>query len=99
VKSRRQSERATNQDENKGHDIRTPDATSTQASLVLELLTLAARIAASSSHKRSQLFIRAHNETLSVVAVGVNNPHRSPLGINRGDAAPTPTGFAEFVGT
>jgi len=83
VKSRRQSERATNQDENKGHDIRTPDATSTQASLVLELLTLAARIAASSSHKRSQLFIRAHNETLSVAAMRVSNPDRSLLRVHR----------------
>ena len=27
----------------------------------------------------------------------INNPDRSPLGINRGDAAPTPTGFAEIV--
>jgi hypothetical protein len=33
--------------------------------------------------KRSQLFIRVHNETLSVVAVGVCNPERSPVGINR----------------
>jgi hypothetical protein len=47
--------------------------------------------------KSSQHFLRAHNETLSGVAVRVNNPHRSPFGINRGDAAPTPTGFAEFV--
>jgi hypothetical protein len=28
-------------------------------------------------HKRSQLFIRTHNETLSVAAVGVNNLHCS----------------------
>jgi hypothetical protein len=28
--------------------------------------------------KRSQLFIRSHNETLSVVAVRVCNPDRSP---------------------
>jgi hypothetical protein len=33
-------------------------------------------------HKRSQLIIRAHNETLSVVAVRVSNPDRSPLGIS-----------------
>jgi hypothetical protein len=33
--------------------------------------------------KRSQLFIRVHNETLPVVAMRVNNPDRSPLGINR----------------
>jgi hypothetical protein len=37
------------------------------------------RIAASSFHKRSQLFIGARNETLSVVAMSVNNPDRSPL--------------------
>ena len=33
--------------------------------------------------KRSQLFIRVHNETLSVVAMCVSNPDRSPVGINR----------------
>jgi hypothetical protein len=47
--------------------------------------------------KRSQLFIRAHNETLSVAAMRVSNPERSSVGINRYDAAPTPTGFAEIV--
>jgi hypothetical protein len=34
---------------------------------------------------------------LSVVAMRVCNPDRSPIGINRWDAAPTPTGFAEIV--
>jgi len=33
-------------------------------------------------HERSQHFIGVHNETFSVVAVGVNNPDRSPLRIN-----------------
>jgi hypothetical protein len=33
--------------------------------------------------KRTQFFIRSRNETLSVVAVRVNNPDRSPVGINR----------------
>jgi hypothetical protein len=33
--------------------------------------------------KSRQLFIRSHNETLSVVAVRVCNPDRSPLEINR----------------
>jgi hypothetical protein len=33
--------------------------------------------------KRRQLFIRVHNEKLSVVAVRVSNPDRSPIGINR----------------
>ena len=34
-------------------------------------------------HKRSQLFIRTHNETLAVVAMRVRNPERPPVGINR----------------
>jgi hypothetical protein len=33
--------------------------------------------------KRSQLFIRTHNETLSIIAMRVSNPDRSPVGINR----------------
>jgi hypothetical protein len=33
--------------------------------------------------KRSQLFIRVHNETLSVAAMRVCNPDCSPVGINR----------------
>jgi len=33
--------------------------------------------------KRSQLFIRTHNEALSVVAMRVNNPDRSALEIQR----------------
>jgi hypothetical protein len=47
--------------------------------------------------KRSQLFIRAHNETLSVVAMCVSNEDRSPARVHSCDAAPTPTGFAEIV--
>jgi hypothetical protein len=35
--------------------------------------------------------------TLSVAAMRVCNPGRSPVGINRCDAAPTPTGFAQIV--
>jgi len=31
--------------------------------------------------KRGQQFIRLHNETLSVTAMRVNNPDRSPVGI------------------
>jgi hypothetical protein len=46
-------------------------------------------------YKRSQPFIRTHNETLSV-AVSDSNPDGAPIGINRCDAAPTPTGFAEI---
>jgi hypothetical protein len=30
----------------------------------------------------SQLFISTHNETLSVAAMRVNNPERSPVAIN-----------------
>jgi hypothetical protein len=33
-------------------------------------------------HKRRKLFIRTHNETLSVAAISVNNPDRSPAGIH-----------------
>jgi hypothetical protein len=40
-------------------------------------------IADSSSTNASQLFIRTHNETLSVVAMRVSDPDRSPVGINR----------------
>jgi len=32
--------------------------------------------------KRGQLFIRTHNETLSVVAMRVSNLDRSPVGID-----------------
>ena len=38
-----------------------------------------------------------HNETLFIVAMRVNKSDRSPIGIDRGDAAPTPTGFAQIV--
>jgi hypothetical protein len=48
-------------------------------------------------HNRHQLLIRMHNETLSVVAIRVSNEDRSPVRIHGGDAAPTPTGFAEIV--
>ena len=47
------------------------------------LANLSNQFAVSANHgfefqKRSQLFIRVHNETLSVVAMRVNNPDRSP---------------------
>jgi hypothetical protein len=48
-------------------------------------------------HKRRQLFIRVHNETLSVVAMCVSNQDRSPIGIHGCDAASGPTAFAEIV--
>jgi hypothetical protein len=49
-------------------------------------------------HKRSQLFIGSHNETLSIVALRVSNEDRSPARINGCNAAPTPAGPAEIVG-
>ena len=47
--------------------------------------------------KCRQLFLRAYNETLSVVAVRVNNPDRSPFVIYRRDTTPTPSCLAEIV--
>jgi hypothetical protein len=41
------------------------------------------RIADSSSRIAVQLFIRMHNEALTVAAMRVSNPDRSPVGINR----------------
>jgi hypothetical protein len=38
------------------------------------------------------------NEAPSVAPVRVNNPDRSPFGINRCNASPTLSGFAESVG-
>ena len=47
--------------------------------------------------KRGQLFVRVHNETLSVVAMCVSNEDCSPARIHGRNAAPTPTGFAEIA--
>jgi hypothetical protein len=52
------------------------------------LASLSRQIAASAYRrfqfrKGSQLFIRTDNETLSVIAMGVNNPDRSTVAINR----------------
>src|SRR4029450_9292958 len=47
--------------------------------------------------KGRQLLISLDNATLSIAAVCVCNPDRSPVGINRCNAAPTPSGFAEIV--
>jgi hypothetical protein len=49
-------------------------------------------------HKRRQLFISVHNESLSVAAMRVGNKDRSPLAIQSWHTAPTPSGFAEIVG-
>ncbi|SRR6266487_334260 len=46
--------------------------------------------------KRSQLFIRVHNEALTVALCG-NNPNCSPFAIHSCNAAPTETGLAEIV--
>jgi hypothetical protein len=48
-------------------------------------------------NKRSQSFIGADNEALTVAAMRVSNPDRSAVGINCRDTAPTPTGFAQIV--
>jgi hypothetical protein len=45
--------------------------------------------------KRSQLFIRSHDETLSAVAVRVSNKDRPAMAIDSGKAARTPFGLAE----
>jgi hypothetical protein len=37
-------------------------------------------------NKRAEFFISMHNKPLSVVAMRVCNPDRSPVGINRWDA-------------
>jgi hypothetical protein len=47
--------------------------------------------------KRSQFFVGGDDESLSVVAVCISNEDRLSVGINRCDAPPTPTGFAEIV--
>jgi hypothetical protein len=44
--------------------------------------------------KRGQFFIRTHNEALTV-AMGVNNPDRSRLGIEWLRHSPSPSGFLE----
>jgi hypothetical protein len=38
-----------------------------------------------------------NDKPLPVIAVCISNEDRLSVGINRCDAAPTPTGFAEFV--
>ena len=48
-------------------------------------------------YKRSQLFLRVHNETLSVAAMRVSNPDCSLARIHDCDAAPASSGLAEIV--
>jgi hypothetical protein len=45
-------------------------------------------------NKRSQLFIRSHTKTLSIVAMRVGNEDCSPVAIHTGNTAPPPPGFA-----
>jgi hypothetical protein len=58
---------------------------------------LAARASRFQFSKHSQLFIRSHNESLSVIAMRVCNEDCSPARIHGCNTAPTPPGFAEFV--
>src|SRR5947207_11851510 len=55
------------------------------------------QIALSNSKNAVSFFVGVHNEPLTVVAMRVSNPDRSPIRINRWGTAPTPTGFAEIV--
>ena len=48
--------------------------------------------------KRSPLFIGVHNKAPAVAPMCISNEDCFPVGINRCDAVPTPTGFAEIVG-
>jgi hypothetical protein len=47
--------------------------------------------------KRRQLFIGAHNEAPSIIAMRVHDPDCPPLTINRWRRSTAPTGFAEIV--
>jgi len=49
-------------------------------------------------HKRSQLFVRVHNVTLSVPAMRVSNADCSSLTINGSDITQAATAFLEIVG-
>jgi len=55
------------------------------------------RAQATELEKCCQFLIGSNDESLSVVAVCISNEDRLSVGINRCDAAPTPTGFAEIV--
>jgi hypothetical protein len=46
---------------------------------------------------RSQLFVGMHNKALSVIAVCINDPDRSPFKIHNFDPAQTESGFAEIL--
>jgi hypothetical protein len=47
--------------------------------------------------KRSDLVIGLRDETVSVTAMRISNPDRSPFAIYGCDTAPAPTGFTEIV--
>jgi hypothetical protein len=66
------------------------------------LISLSRQFAAIAScrfkfHKRSQLFLRSHNEALPVAAMCISHEDGSPVTIHGCDTAPTETGFAEIV--
>jgi hypothetical protein len=46
------------------------------------ILVLAELVGRLQFHKRCQYFIGVYNETLSIVAMGVNDPNRSSFGID-----------------
>jgi hypothetical protein len=47
--------------------------------------------------KPRQPFLGLHNVTLCIAAMRVSSPDRSAVGINRCDAAPTPTCFTQII--
>jgi hypothetical protein len=49
----------------------------------LKIENVAAARDAFQFNKRAQLFVGSHNKAPSVISVCVNNPDRSPVGINR----------------
>src|SRR5262249_40500103 len=83
-----------------GGDLPWLDLMEAQGSGVCQVVSSTSAVAGNRPfkfQKRRQLFICSHNETLSVVAVCIDNPCCSPFAIQSRHAAPTPFGFAEIV--